>query len=53
MQFDTSTSLDRRCIDYTSRNMQVAAVNSKEKIFFGLQRKRALTRVDVMPNGWS
>ena len=31
MQLNTSSSLDRSSIDYTSRNMQVAAVNSKRR----------------------
>ena len=47
MQLDTSSSLAR------SKAFNVLpSVNSKEKIFIELQRKRALTCEDITPSGW-
>ena len=47
MQLDTSSSLAR------SKAFNVLpSVNSKEKLLIELQRKRALTCADIMPNGW-
>ena len=47
MHLDTSSFLAR------SKDFNVLpSVNSKEKIFIELQRKRALTCADIMPNGW-
>ena len=47
MQLDRSNCLAR------SKAFHVLpSINSKEKIFIELQRKRALTCPDIIPNGW-
>ena len=46
MQLDTSSSLAR-----LKAFIVLPSVNSKEKIFIELQRKRALTCADIMPRG--